>query len=53
MLAGLELPLGPTWGLLLEGRYSWSGDTPNGDFVDLGDLNRDGFSVFTGPAIRF
>lgn len=52
-LAGLELPLGPTWGLLFEGRYSWSSVDPGGDFAGLGDLDLGGFSAFTGLTVRF
>jgi hypothetical protein len=52
-LAGFELPLGPTWSLMFEGRYMWSDDEPGGDFEGLGDLDLSGPSATVGMAIRF
>ena len=52
-LAGLELPVGPAWSVLLEGRYSWSDVTPNGDFAGLGSLELDGLSAYVGFAFHF
>jgi hypothetical protein len=54
LLAGLELPLGPAWGLLFEGRYSWADDQlDNADFPDFGRLDLGGPSLFVGASFRF
>jgi hypothetical protein len=54
LLAGLELPMGPSWGLLFEGRYSWADDELNSpDFPDFGRLNLGGPSVYMGASFRF
>jgi len=53
VLAGLELPLGPSWSFLFEGRYSWCDDTPSGDFAGLGDLDLGGFYGMVGFSFRF
>jgi hypothetical protein len=52
-LTGFELPLGPTWSLLFEGRYMWTDDEPGGDFEGLGELDMSGPSVYLGGSIRF
>lgn len=53
VLAGLELPMSPNWNFLFEGRYSWTDDTPDGDFAGIGDLDLGGISAFVGVAFRF
>jgi hypothetical protein len=52
-LAGVELPVHPGFSFLVEGRYSWSEDTPGGDFEGLGDLDLGGVSAYLGIAFRF
>jgi hypothetical protein len=52
-LAGVELPMGPGFGLLVEGRYLWSDDELSGDFGGLGKLKMDGPSVFFGASFHF
>jgi hypothetical protein len=53
VLAGIELPMGPTWGLIFEGRHSWSEVTPSGDFAGLGKLDLGGTSAYVGAAFHF
>ncbi len=54
LLAGLELPLGPAWGLLFEGRYSWADDQlDNADFPGFGRLDLGGPSIYVGASFRF
>lgn len=55
VLAGVEFPMGPTWNLTLEGRYTWSEATPGGAFSDLalGDLDLGGFAGFFGFSNQF
>jgi len=52
-VAGIELPVGPNWGLLFEGRYTWSDDELDGDFAGLGSLDLDGASALVGASIHF
>lgn len=55
VLAGIELPVSPAWGVNFEGRYSWSEVTPGGRFADLdqGKLDLGGASGFVGATLRF
>jgi len=53
VMAGLELPMGPTWSLTFEGRYSWSDDELSDDFEGLGEIVMDGGSAFVGATLRF
>jgi hypothetical protein len=53
VLAGIEVPVGPTWGLIFEGRYSWSDVTPSGDLSGLGKLDLGGASAYFGAAFHF
>jgi hypothetical protein len=53
VLAGIELPMGPTWGLIFEGRHSWSEVTPSSDFAGLGKLDLGGTSAYVGAAFHF
>ena len=52
-LAGLELPFGRTWSLLLEGRYSWADDDLGGDFAGLGEIDLSGPSAYIGGSFHF
>ena len=52
-LAGLEIPLSPVWGVLIEGRYRWAGDTLGDDFADFGDLDLSGWELSGGFGINF
>jgi hypothetical protein len=55
VLAGVEFPMGPSWSLTLEGRYTWAEATPGGAFSDLqlGDLDLGGFAGFFGFSNQF
>ena len=53
VLAGLEVPVGPAWNLMVEGRYSWSDDEFEEDFEGLGELDMTGASVSVGASVRF
>lgn len=55
VLAGVEFPVSPMWGITLEGRYSWSDTSVGGAFttVNPGRLDLGGASVFVGGALRF
>lgn len=52
-LAGVELPLGRTWSLLFEGRYSWVDDNLGRDFAGLGEIDLGGLSTYLGGSWRF
>lgn len=52
-LAGIEIPAGPAWSFLLEGRYSWADADLGQDFEGLGTLELGGFSGFFGVAFHF
>lgn len=52
-LAGIELPLSPTTGLLFEGRYSLANDELSGDFSDLGTIELGGTAFYGGLSFRF
>jgi len=52
-LAGIEVPLGPTWNALFEGRYTWSSAELSGDFAGLGTLDLSGMALYAGVAVRF
>lgn len=51
-LAGLELPLGHSWSLLFEGRYTWSDDDLGDDLAGFGTLDLDGAAVYVGFSVR-
>jgi hypothetical protein len=53
VLAGVELPLSPSFNLLLEGRYSWSEDTLGEDFSGFGDIDLGGVWINVGGSFRF
>ncbi len=52
-LAGVELPIGPAWNLLFEGRYSWVDETLGRDFSGLGEIDLGGMSAYVGASLRF
>ena len=53
VVGGVEIPLGPVWGLTLEGRYAWSDDELSDDFAGLGKIVFDRGSLFLGWTYRF
>lgn len=53
ILGGLDVPVGPNWSFLIEGRYSWAEASLGQDFSGLGDMNLGGFSGFFGAAVHF
>ena len=52
-LAGIELPLGESWSLMFEGKYTWVDEELGDDFAGLGTLDLGGFSISAGASIRF
>ena len=52
-VVGLELPLGQSWGVILEGRYLWSEAELEGDFAGLGTIQFDGPSAYVGVGFSF
>jgi hypothetical protein len=50
---GLELPLNPSFAVVLEGRYAWSSDAMSGDFAGFGDIELGGASLFIAASFRF
>jgi hypothetical protein len=53
LLAGVELPLSPSFNLLFEGRYSWSKATLGEDFAGFGDIDMSGLWINVGGSFRF
>lgn len=53
VLAGIEFPVGDSFTILSEGRYTWSDDNLNDDFAGLGKIELGGASFFFGGAFRF
>ena len=55
VLAGIEIPVGPAWSLMFEGRYSWCDDQPAGRLGEIypGDIDLGGASFFFGGSVRF
>ena len=52
-LAGVEVPIGPRWGVFAEGRWQRVDDELDGDFEGLGDLDLSGRHIFGGFSWRF
>ena len=52
-LAGLEMPMGGPFSVMLEGRYTWAEDDLDDDFAGFGDIDLGGPSVFVGGAFRW
>jgi len=53
VLAGIELPLGPRFNLLFEGRRTWADDELEDELGALDRIELGGTSVFVGGAFRF
>jgi hypothetical protein len=53
ILGGLDIPVGPGWSFLIEGRYSWCKTDLEEDFSGLGEIDLGGFSGFFGAAFHF
>jgi hypothetical protein len=53
VLAGIELPLSPTFNVVLEGRYSWSDDDLDEDFAGFGEIDLSGVLISVGGSFRF
>ncbi len=58
VLAGLELPMGPTWSMVFEGRYSWARARVGNSYVAQSELSRqdltlDGPYAFVGASWHF
>lgn len=52
-LAGLEIPVGSSWALLLESRYTWSEEELKEDFSGFGDLDLGGYAFYVGGSFSF
>jgi len=52
-VAGVELPLNPAVGFLIEARYSAADDELEDDFAGLGDIELGGASISGGFSFRF
>ncbi len=52
-LAGIELPVSPNMGLLIEGKYTWVDENLGSDFAGLGDLDLGGTSISVGLSYTF
>lgn len=52
-LAGFELPLSHSTGVLFESRYTWCDDELSGDFSGFGTIDLSGWSVAGGFSLRF
>ncbi len=52
-LAGIELPVTPNMGLLIEGKYTWVDEDLGSDFAGLGNLDLGGTSVSVGLSYSF
>lgn len=52
-LVGLEVPVGPQWGLFAEGRWRSVEDELGGDFAGFGDLDLSGRELYLGASWRF
>lgn len=52
-LAGVEVPVGTSWSLLVEGRWQYVDQELGGDFETLGDIDLSGRHIYGGFAWRF
>lgn len=52
-LVGIEVPVGPQWGLFAEGRWRNVEDELAGDFAGFGDLDLSGRELSLGASWRF
>ncbi|MCP3981666.1 MAG: outer membrane beta-barrel protein [bacterium] len=53
VLAGFELPMGDSFGLQFEGRYSWAEDDVDDTYLGPGELDLSGPSFYVGGSFRF
>jgi len=53
VLAGVELPVQPSFHILFEGRYTWADDSLDGDLAFLDSIELGGASAFFGMSFRF
>ncbi len=52
-LAGVELPVGQWWSVLIEGRYSWSNGNVHDAYLAPANLKMDGTVVYLGGSVHF
>ncbi|MCU0235022.1 MAG: hypothetical protein MUE90_13450 [Thermoanaerobaculales bacterium] len=52
-LAGLEVPLAPSWGAFFEGRYRWAEDDLGDDFAGFGTIDLSGWELAAGFSWNF
>lgn len=52
-LAGIEIPISPTMGLLFEGKQTWTDEELGSDFSGLGKIELGGTSFYGGIAYNF
>jgi len=52
-LAGIEVPVSPAMGLLIEGKYTWADEDLGSDFAGLGNLDLGGTSISVGLSYSF
>ena len=53
VLAGVELPVAPSWALLFEAKYTWADKDLGGDFAGLGNMKFGGLTTYVGGSWRF
>jgi hypothetical protein len=53
VLAGVELPVHPTFHAVFEGRYAWADDELSGDLAFLESIELGGLSMYVGASFRF
>ena len=52
-LAGFELPMGDSFSLQFEGRYTWADDDVDDTYLGPGELDLSGAAFFAGGSFRF
>jgi opacity protein-like surface antigen len=53
LLAGLDIPVRPTWSFFVEGRWQELDDDMADDFAGLGEVDLSGFSLAGGFSWKF
>jgi hypothetical protein len=53
VLAGIEIPISPTMGLMFEGKQTWTDEELGSDFSGLGELELGGTTFFGGITYNF
>jgi len=53
LLAGVELPVQPSFHVVFEGRYAWADDNLDEDLAFLESIELGGASIFVGASFRF